>query len=113
MAGRASVSATGRHTQRSTFRACSLASSARHQNLLCLRGYSRVWIPEQAAHDSGMMPPTHSEIIPPPFRDGVMCCLGGYSALLLPSFITRRAKGDFSDRRALEENRGVVVCFVR
>jgi hypothetical protein len=32
---------------------------------------------------------------------------------LLPSFITRRAKGDFSDRRALEENRGVVVCFVR
>jgi len=22
-------------------------------------------IPEQAAHDSGMMPPTHSEIIPP------------------------------------------------
>jgi hypothetical protein len=29
-------------------------------------------IPEQAAHDSGMMPPTHSEIIPPtPFRDDV------------------------------------------
>jgi hypothetical protein len=24
-----------------------------------------VRIPEQAAHDSGMMPPTHSEIIPP------------------------------------------------
>ena len=26
---------------------------------------TKLRIPEQAAHDSGMMPPTHSEIIPP------------------------------------------------
>jgi hypothetical protein len=35
----------------------------RHLALLTPSGGLR--IPEQAAHDSGMMPPTHSEIIPP------------------------------------------------
>src|ERR1700736_1084407 len=37
----------------------------REKVLTKIDGLPGLRIPEQAAHDSGMMPPTHSEIIPP------------------------------------------------